>query len=274
MSKKNYLQEYCQKKKISMPVYDSISRGPHHTLEWSCNITLNNTTISTTKYETSKIAAEQQAAGLMLKFIKKNKRSDVGSPTVIEKFATQTLSVDIPEKSIDVVDIFRRTVSLPNEHITSDPISLPNENIIISSEQNLKSIQNIYIIDLENKPCLNNKIDKPDSLYIGFLNMIHHSVNKYGTWNKCVTDNIKEEVIRSNNLKILYLIEGGVSDLVDHFMTALIYPLIVFIMQVNIRPTINIISGDHACWCTRICLEKILKWNNLLDIKIKNSTTI
>ena len=142
-----------------------------------------------------------------------------------------------------------------------------NQSII-----NLLSINDIYLIDLENKPIFKNK-NKINSLYIGFLNSIHHTLNKYKHWHKCDSDNITKELTESKNCNLLYLIEGGIPDLVDHFMTAFVHPITNFIQTHNMNVTIHIISGDHAGWCTRTCLKKTLKWRNL-NINIINSASI
>nr|AEX63025.1 hypothetical protein mv_R823 [Moumouvirus Monve] len=114
----------------------------------------------------------------------------------------------------------------------------------------------------------------PNCIYVGFLNTIHHSVPKYNKWYRCKSDNISKELQDGQNNKLLFLIEGGVSDLVDHFMTLLIYPVINYIKQLEIAPTIIIVSGDHAAWCTKTCLEKVLKWHEIQVESIVNTITI
>ena len=126
---------------------------------------------------------------------------------------------------------------------------------------------------MENKPFF-KEILNPTAIYIGFLNSIHSTSDKYDSWHKCNSDNIMDELINSKNYKILCLIEGAVSDLVDHFMTTFIYPIIYFIKLQKRIKFINIISGDHAGWCTRTCFEKIFKWQDIKDIQITNSTRI
>jgi len=115
---------------------------------------------------------------------------------------------------------------------------------------------------------------EPDTLYIGFLNSIHHSINKYSDWSTASSDDITKEIDSSNNNKLLYLIDGGTPDLVDHFITLLIYPVAHYVKKYNTKPTIMIVSGDHAGWCTRACLEKVLRWNNVLVTEIRNVTHI
>jgi hypothetical protein len=69
--------------------------------------------------------------------------------------------------------------------------------------------------------------------------------------------------------KLLYTIEGGYKDLVDHFMTMFMWPLSIFIKNRHIN-TVSIISGDKAGYCTALCLQKCLEYNNINHITIKN----
>lgn len=155
---------------------------------------------------------------------------------------------------------------------------------------NLELITDIYLIDLENKPAFNLEAN-PNRLYIGFLSSIHHAIPKYNRWHKGKSDNILHEITKSNNLKLLYTIDSSTTDVVDHFITVFCYPVINFIQQHNLkvtpcginsgsgttevssRPkiTIRIISGDHAAYCTRDCLIKIIKWRGIDGVKIKNA---
>ena len=135
-------------------------------------------------------------------------------------------------------------------------------------------ITNIYLIDLENKPFFKKENNfKEGSIYIGFLNSIHHTVKKYKSWRMCQTDQLDKEIKSSTTNKLLYVVDGGTADLVDHFMTAFIYPVLKYIKDTNIKPTIYIISGDHAGWCTRTCFEKVMKWNSF-QLNIINDTDI
>lgn len=243
MSEKNILQEYCQKNNISLPIYSSWSEGLSHQLSWSANVTViinnKNIVISTIVPTNSKISAEKQAASLMIEHIKSIKDPDY-KPSILK-----TLSD-------------KNKLNIKSTH-----------NI---NYQNIQDVQckiiNVYIIDLENKPCFNIHF-KNDSVYIGFINSIHNSLKKYHDWHICTDDNIS---VQTNN-KLLYIIDGGVSDLVDHFITLLIYPLIDYINSKDIT-SIYIVSGDHAGWCTRTCLQKVLEWKNINKVSIYNVATI
>jgi len=136
-------------------------------------------------------------------------------------------------------------------------------------ENHTFEIQSIVLIDLENIPMFKQILQK-NVLYIGFHNTIHNSLPKYKNWYRCKSGNIGNEILISKTNMLLYLIEGGVPDLVDHFMTTLSYPLAIYISLNPMIKSVHIISGDHAGFCTRACLEKIFEWNNISGIIIKN----
>lgn len=281
MSEKNTLQEYCQKNKLDMPIYTSWSDGVHHQLEWWADVTINinkdpklmhqfNLTltdkvkVSTIVAANSKTSAEKQAAMLMLDLIKSTKHHNLGKISNLSKLKAATkLSVTSTHNPLPEHDLTRSvTIDQPE-----------SDDDLICSDIDVKSIEKIYLIDLENKPLFHHK-HRNDSIYIGFINSIHHSVDRYHSWHKCKSDDIENELFLSKNTKLLYLIDGGTADLVDHFMTALIYPMIEFIKTNNVVSTISIISGNHAGWCTRTCLEKILKWKQITNIDIYNAVSI
>ena len=220
MSSKNKLQEYCQKNKISLPIYSSNSRGFSNELEWFATVKIIDLHIeaSTINSSNSKTIAEQKVADMVL-----NK-------------------LDFETNKLEKIDF--------------------------------NKIKSVVLIDLENKPTFKYNLTS-DCLYIGFHNSIHHSLSKYTNWHICTTSNINDEIIKSNSNQLLYLIEGGVPDLVDHFMTMFTYPLIFYLESNNLIQTIYIISGDHAGFCTKACIEKAFEWNkNLNKIPIKNIGSI
>lgn len=221
MSGKNKLQEYCQKNKIDLPVYQSEMTTD---MEWRSKVTVivDHTEFSyqTKKTFQQKKLAEHKAANILLKKLLNHEEHKE------EKISVKTYNQDC---------VF----------------------------------PDIYLIDLENKPFFKSKLNDKN-LYIGFLNSIHQSVHKYDHWHQCNSDKINQEISHGN--KLLYLIDGGTIDLVDHFITAFIYPLIDFVGLE--KTTVHIISGDHAAWCTRICLEKVIQWKGLMNITVVNATAI
>ena len=234
MSEKNKLQEYCQKNKLGMPVYKSWSDGNPHKLKWFASVTININNNEIT-LETTK---------------------ELYSKTDAEKQAA-AIMLNYINSNIDNPD------NLPIKKSLGDPLI-----------NTLTQPNTIYLIDLENKPFFRAPFVNDNCLYIGFLNSIHHSVLKYDSWYRCESDDINQEIINSKNYKLLYLIDGGTADLVDHFMTMFVYPVTNYIEKYDINIVINIISGDHAGWCTRSCLEKILSWRKINNVQINNSSYI
>lgn len=246
---KGKLQEFCQKNRYPIPIYESWSEGEHHKLKWSAHVNIisgQGNIFATTKIPTyTKIDAEKQAAMILFNQLSNNEM-------IPNKLHTISLKEKIPEN-------INSELSINTESLTNYFLDHVN-------------INKVYFIDLENIPVFKYTF-KNNAIYIGFLNSIHHSVNKYNTWHKCQNDNIQQEINESKCNKLLYLIEGGTTDLVDHFMTAMIYPLLNFINNRIISPEIIIISKDHAGWCTRTCMEKIFKWKKILP-RIENSIII
>jgi hypothetical protein len=287
MTEKNKLQEYCQKHKLQMPIYKSWSSGQNHQLEWNASVSVilaNNEIITkgTIVSTASKGSAEKQAARILLDSIKSRKQS-VHRESLLNKLSHTSDFMEPTKISI-------KSTHQPHSKETNQNIQL-NQNLISPSEIELMSeeddtvetipednfdesqLETVYLIDLENKPHFKMNA-KQQCIYIGFLNSIHHSVDKYANWHQTTSDNIKKEIDTSKNNKLLYLIDGGTPDLVDHMMTAFIYPLIYYLRFIGKQPEVKIISGDHAGWCTRACLEKILKWYDLTNVRIKNTIKV
>ena len=255
MSEKNLLQEFCQKKKTHIPIYQSVSSGKPHSLNWKATVTIQingrDLVIESDTDCSSKTKAEQQAAKLMLRYIQENLS---GTEYILPKSVKPIITKN-------TLANYLSDTAYNNTMLTSNP------------PIDLNKITSIYLIDLENKPSANLKAAN-NCIYVGCLNSIHHSVQKYESWIKCGSDKIDKEITQSLSTKLLYLIDGGTADLVDHFMTVLVYPIVDFIQQYKLSPTINIISGDHAGWCTRACIEKILKWRSMSNVNIVNAVHI
>jgi hypothetical protein len=148
---------------------------------------------------------------------------------------------------------------------------------IITTVKAPSIVEKIYLLDLENRPCLGT-IYHQNTLYIGFINAVHQTLPKYDNWYRCQSDDINYEVNKSNNNRLLFVSAGGVNDLSDHFMTFMAYPVIDFIqtrfIKYQIYAKIYIVSGDHAGWCTRHCLQQILTWRKISGIEIDNVPNI
>uniref|UniRef100_A0A3S8UXH9 DRBM domain-containing protein n=1 Tax=Megavirus baoshan TaxID=2496520 RepID=A0A3S8UXH9_9VIRU len=265
-SPKNKLQEYFQKNKLPMPIYNSISSGPDHNKIWTSSIvaTINGQefTLVGSKNSNSKTVSQQMVATEMIEYLSKiNNDSDNNDSDNNDSDNNDSDNNDSDNNDSDNND--------------SDNNDSDNNNIILSEQNNnLKNIaQTIYLLDLENKPVFDLKPDN-NSIYLGFINSLHHSIPKYNKWHICKSDDIYHELSISNNNCLIYIIEGGITDLADHLMTLMLYPLMIFVSKLKCRPNIVIVSGDHAAWCTRICLEKILKWHNIDGITISNTIQI
>ena len=280
LSDKNKLQEFCQKSKISLPKYKSSSIDTNidtnglTNLRWTAEVKLNlngqDLVCTTKKNFQTKAEAEKYVANKMLKYVQKKSpicRKKITNPSPFPSpFLSPFLSPLSPRNHGTNL-----TYSAHSAHST-----YVSSNLIDNIQNN--NFDNIYVIDLENKPQFNLEAD-PSCLYLGFINSIHHSMPKYNEWYKCSNDDIAEQLILSSNNKLIYCVEGGINDLADHFMTAMGYPIINYVENniLKISPgkkiMISIISGDHAGWCTRHCFDKIIGWKNL-DIIVTNSVTV
>lgn len=234
VSEKNLLQEFCQKQKIGLPVYDSWYQGELHKIKWWANVTIRIDkklfSEKTRTAHTTKSLAEKKAAQLMLKLLEREK-----------------------------------IVVVKQENNSERSLIMSKNNILINFDV-------ICLIDLENKPFF-KKNYKGNYLYMGFINLIHNSFDKYNHWYKAETDDINREINTGKTNLLLYVINGGTTDLADHFMSAFIYPMVNYISTKDVRPEIFIISGDHAGWCTRICLKRVLKWKGF-KVKISNLSSL
>lgn len=252
-SPKNKLQEYFQKNKLPIPIYNSISSGPDHNKIWTSSIvaTINGQefTLVGSKNSNSKTISQQMVATEMLEYLLK-----------LDNNATDT------NANCNIINKNNNNNNTTDTNADCNIIPLKQTN-------NYNTPQTIYFLDLENKPVFDLKPDN-NSIYLGFINSLHHSIPKYKNWYTCKSDDIYHELSISDNNRLIYIIEGGTSDLADHLMTLMLYPLMIFISKLNCRPNITIVSGDHAAWCTRICLEKILKWHNIDGILISNTIQI
>lgn len=129
---------------------------------------------------------------------------------------------------------------------------------------------NIYIIDLENRPFWNREKLR-NALYVGFISSTHGAVEKYYDWQPLNSPHLLQESLRLNN-KLLYKAEGGVKELVDHFMSAFVVYIVDYVALFRLPTVVHIVSGDNSGWCTRLCLAQHAKWKgveNLISIENK-----
>jgi hypothetical protein len=236
MSYKSDLNEYCQKNKFTAPKYESKSIGENHNPQWYCKITILDREFYSTNPSKTKIEAEQLVSKTVLQHLH---TTEILTPNIISPTVPNITSPIVPNITLPI---------------------MPNT---------------IYLIDLENKPMFNQILDADNGhIYIGFHNSMHHSISKYGDWHVCNSIDIDAEYLISKSNKFIYLIEGGVSDLVDHLMTMFMYPLAMYLNTHSTISNIYIVSGDKAGFCTKLCLEQALKWNGVNNIVIKNTISI
>jgi hypothetical protein len=268
MSAKNKLQEYCQKNKLNFPLYSSKSYGPAHKLKWTAEIKIIDLNIelkSTNQFD-SKAKAEQSVAEAVLNILMKNNNAYIESKSNNSSSASVSSSKKIDTGARD--DIMTGSITPISCAKIPAVIKLSQSNIFNESQ-----IKNIVLIDLENKPSF-KQTKKLHNLYIGFINSIHHSVSKYSDWYRCQTDCIANEIqIVQSNL-LIYLIEGGVPNLVDHFMTSFVYPIVSYVKTNKSIDVIYIVSGDYAGFCTKICLERVFEWSKIDKLPIKNIASV
>ena len=184
--------------------------------------------------------------------------------TTIE-FPSKNISIRTPTPSVSKILAEQSAAELLVKKLRINPDSEPE--IIVPLKHPTLRVLKLYIIDLENKPCF-NKEPESNQIYIGFNHALHHSIQKYSHWHLASTADIEAELARSKNNKLLYLINGGVSNLVDHFMTMFVWPITVFVSK-NPVEIIYIVSGDMASFCTKICLEKAIEFSGVDDIGVQ-----
>jgi hypothetical protein len=245
---KSKLVNFCQINNIKMPEYKHQSIMSSVSPIWLASVSIiyrgEKISAMCETYEKSKVEAEKKAADLLLQ--------------KIEKINDTYDAYDI-QNHIKIID---------------DNTDIKIKSQILSTKSRLL-YKKIYMIDLENKPQFNLNIDE-NVLYIGFICTTHHAVPKYNTWHICNSENIMKELFISNNPKLLFTISSGVTDAVDHLMTVLIIPIINFIREINVdeETTVIIISCDKAGYCTKDCMDQVLKWNNITNIKVERDILI
>jgi len=163
------------------------------------------------------------------------------------------------------------TVSRFNPSIRPDT----REPLVLTLGPPLRSspLNKIVLIDLENVPS-NAYRPNPNVLVIGFHNAIHHSIGSYDNWHKCVSFDLDVEIEKAKQAKklqrLLYLISGGIADLVDHYLSAFAHPLVSYIKSTGFKGEIIILSRDHAAFCTRACIDMMLQSYAIQDVGLRN----
>jgi hypothetical protein len=123
----------------------------------------------------------------------------------------------------------------------------------------------IHLIDLENRHFLETKNE--DCLYIGFIGSVHSSLKKYSDWEELKTPDLWNKIPDGCN-HLIYKAEGGVKELVDHFLTAFTVYIIDYICNSLLPTTVCIVSSDNSSWCTRLCLLQHARWKGVEDLLV------
>lgn len=259
MNAKKILHEYCQKNGLDNPTYESWSVGRDNEMQWFSKTTMylpngKQITAQSKCSFTKKQFSEQNAAENLVMLM--NEQFDIT--------LTNTKSINSVKSNSTVC--FNKPTSQPIESITSVEPMLPIEYTAFIQTSGSNTI---YLIDLENVPLHNKKVTG-QSLYLGFINCIHSTLSKYNDWFVSPNDDILSQSKISN--KLLFIVEGGIPDVSDHFMTCMTYPVVTYIksLDATVKHHIYIVSKDHAAYCTKACLRKILDWNNLTNVMIYN----
>jgi hypothetical protein len=299
MSNKNDLQNYCQKNKLPLPTYKTWSKGlKSNDLDWYASASIDVTDKQNFTKETfspfkSKIQAEQTVALMLLNELMSNVgchnlKSNTNHHNFSSNVNHHNFSSNVNHNNFSS-EVNHNNFSSDVNHnnfssdVTNyDLISNVDKSFFLSSNTmftNSHRYKCIYLIDLENKPMFKQNFVL-GSLYIGFITGTHHSVEKYSNWHNCVSDSLTDEIKKASTNLLLYEIDGGVADIVDHLMTIFAYSLVIFLSEIiaentpNNLPEIIIVSGDHAGFCTRKCLEKCLEWKKIKGVIIKNKSKI
>lgn len=169
--------------------------------------------------------------------------------------------------TVEIDDILLSNISFP---CTSKREAESNAAYILYSNISQRNYyKTLCLIDLENVHYFSKSL-KDDVLYIGFLTSNHSTLSKYDAWKSPSTKDIIEESSNTNTL--LYTIEGGEKNLVDHYLSSFVTEISSYIKKIGEKVNVYILTSDNAGWCSRRCLEADCKMNKISDlITITNS---
>lgn len=120
----------------------------------------------------------------------------------------------------------------------------------------------LQVIDLENVP-YHKKHFYEDVLYVGIIGSIHPALNKYSDWYRPSTRDLVKESTISN--KLLYTIEGGYKNLVDHILSMFMVSVAEYIRVTDEVVSVRIVTSDNAGLCTRSCLLMECQFLGILE---------
>lgn len=127
----------------------------------------------------------------------------------------------------------------------------------------------IYVIDLENNPYFARDYDEC-ILYVGCISSTHNSIRKYSNWKRATNRDFLQQSKSSN--KLLYTIDGGYKDLVDHLMTLLMSSVASYVSRSKANTKVVIATSDQSGMCNKRCLKLDSEYLNvryLIDSSVK-----
>jgi hypothetical protein len=267
MIPKNKLQRYCQLNHIEFPKYRSWKTDDC----WYSTVHMaqsENIATSDGIFK-RKRDAENNAASQMLNIIDIDQLLEISSiksksETGINnnysgKISDIMINDNSPEKIITINDNSPEKIIMINDN-SPEKIIMINNNSPKNISDN--SSRKIIVIDLENRSGFN--ITDKKNIYIGFITEFHCTYEKYSDWVICEKNIAK--CLETNN-KILFTINGIMKDLADHLMTCFLFRIVEYL--VDNPMDVDIISSDHASWCTGECMRKLLKIENI-NINVSN----
>ncbi len=161
-------------------------------------------------------------------------------------FGKEFIGETFSTKKVAEADAARMALeNIPDDKNTFDPDKIPWK---------------LVMIDLENRPCFFEP--PPGNLYLGFIGEDHVSLKKYKDWYLGFSTDLNRVVteVAPHSNKILYTIDGKIKDTIDHFMSAMILPVINFLLKTRVEiPEVVIVTGDHSGHCTKVLFDKFLE---------------
>lgn len=152
-------------------------------------------------------------------------------------------------------------------HNVSDVEAISLPDWYRSSNNN--SPNKIYIIDLENMHSHNKDLSEKDAVYLGFIGLNHHDVERYSDWKICGSDYFEAEFYMSGK-KLLYEVDDYIKNAVDTEIRELVPKIIEYIKDCcSPTSTVYLVSEDYSMHETEIGLQQCLSDEGLHSVDVK-----
>jgi hypothetical protein len=215
---KNQLQEFCQKNKLQLPIYESnrIDNDQPHLPKWIASVIVNNEKfmLGVDKYENSKTLAERKVAKIA--FDKINENNIICGDKKTKK-TNESNDIDIQSVKYVILGDAENIKLLDMKY---------NENSVVIGF----ACQSFHMLDkyIDDKKwnIISNYIE-PTKLIINKKIYKHY----------------------------LFTIDDKINDLADHYLT--MYASQIVISNIFNNATFIIVTKDHAGWCTSSVLRKL-----------------